>query len=52
MVKLAPFSAEVLQHFIHLERASTSVEPDGKGFEAIPLKRGEVAPGIMPTSFD
>jgi CDGSH-type Zn-finger protein/uncharacterized Fe-S cluster protein YjdI len=33
VVKLAPFNAEVLQHFIHLERPATSTEPDGQGFE-------------------
>src|ERR1035438_6027389 len=32
VVKLAPFNAAVLQHFIHLERPSTSAEPDGEGF--------------------
>lgn len=33
VVKLAPFNAAVLQHFIHLERPATSAEPDGEGFE-------------------
>jgi CDGSH-type Zn-finger protein/uncharacterized Fe-S cluster protein YjdI len=33
VVKLAPFNAAVLQHFIHLERPSTSNEPEGEGFE-------------------
>jgi CDGSH-type Zn-finger protein/uncharacterized Fe-S cluster protein YjdI len=33
VVKLAPFSTEVLQHFIHLERPEGSTEPDGAGFE-------------------
>jgi CDGSH-type Zn-finger protein/uncharacterized Fe-S cluster protein YjdI len=33
VVKLAPFNAAVLQHFIHLERPATSMEPDGEGFE-------------------
>jgi CDGSH-type Zn-finger protein/uncharacterized Fe-S cluster protein YjdI len=33
VVKLAPFSAAVLQHFIHLERPEGSTEPDGAGFE-------------------
>lgn len=32
VVKLAPFSEEVLQHFIHLERPHGSDEPEGKGF--------------------
>jgi CDGSH-type Zn-finger protein/uncharacterized Fe-S cluster protein YjdI len=33
VVKLAPFSEAVLQHFIHLERPEGSTEPDGDGFE-------------------
>ena len=33
VVKLAPFSEGVLQHFIHLERPHDSTEPDGEGFE-------------------
>jgi hypothetical protein len=33
VVKLAPFSAAVLQHFIYLERPHDSTEPDGEGFE-------------------
>jgi CDGSH-type Zn-finger protein/uncharacterized Fe-S cluster protein YjdI len=33
VVKLAPFSEEVLQHFIHLERPSASTEREGRGFE-------------------
>ncbi|NUP05986.1 MAG: hypothetical protein HOW73_08000 [Polyangiaceae bacterium] len=32
VVKLAPFSESVLQHFIHLERPEGSNEPDGEGF--------------------
>src|SRR4030095_2537650 len=32
VVKLAPFSATTLQHFIHLERPAGSDEPDGEGF--------------------
>src|ERR1700752_2846515 len=32
VVKLAPFSAETLQHFVFLERPRGSVEPDGEGF--------------------
>jgi hypothetical protein len=32
VVKLAPFSDAVLQHFIHLERPHGSSEPDGEGF--------------------
>jgi CDGSH-type Zn-finger protein/uncharacterized Fe-S cluster protein YjdI len=33
VVKLAPFSSEVLQHFIYLERPHGASEPDGEGFE-------------------
>jgi CDGSH-type Zn-finger protein/uncharacterized Fe-S cluster protein YjdI len=33
VVKLAPFSEAVLQHFIHLERPEGSTEADGAGFE-------------------
>ncbi len=32
VVKLAPFNAKVLQHFIHLERPHGSSEPEGDGF--------------------
>jgi hypothetical protein len=32
VVRLAPFSAETLQHFIHLERPDGSDEIDGDGF--------------------
>jgi CDGSH-type Zn-finger protein/uncharacterized Fe-S cluster protein YjdI len=32
IVRLEPFSAAVLQHFIHLERPAASNEPDGGGF--------------------
>ena len=34
VVRLAPFSDEVLQHFIHLERPADSDEPEGAGFES------------------
>src|SRR5271166_2370481 len=32
VVKLAPFSETVLQHFIYLERPEDSPEPEGEGF--------------------
>jgi CDGSH-type Zn-finger protein/uncharacterized Fe-S cluster protein YjdI len=32
VVRLAPFSEAVLQHFIHLERPEGSDEPEGQGF--------------------
>jgi CDGSH-type Zn-finger protein/uncharacterized Fe-S cluster protein YjdI len=55
VVKLAPFSAEVLQHFIHLERPIGSAEGDGEGFEPeFRLKRGISAPRVtpMPTDYE
>jgi CDGSH-type Zn-finger protein/uncharacterized Fe-S cluster protein YjdI len=53
VVKLAPFSDEVLQHFIHLERPEGSPEPDGAGF--VPdfvFKRGTRLPRLMPMGVD
>lgn len=35
VVKLAPFSPAVLQHFVHLERPIGSAEPEGEGFAPI-----------------
>jgi len=53
VVKLAPFSADVLQHFIYLERPGDSSEPDGKGFEAVSFARGSVlSDPLTPMSFD
>jgi hypothetical protein len=53
VVKLAPFSADVLQHFIYLERPGDSNEPDGRGFEQAPFTRGAVLPSpLTPMSFD
>lgn len=52
-VKLAPFSAEVIQHFIFLERPETSDEPDGDGFAvANPSSRTPVAPRLTPAGYD
>ncbi len=34
VVKLAPFSAAAIQHFVYLERPGHSDEPDGEGFAA------------------
>jgi CDGSH-type Zn-finger protein/uncharacterized Fe-S cluster protein YjdI len=34
VVKLSPFGAEVIQHFVHLERPANSVELEGEGFAA------------------
>jgi len=53
VVKLAPFCAEVLQHFIFLERPTGSTEPDGKGFEPeLQFRRGVAATRITPMSRD
>jgi hypothetical protein len=40
VVKLAPFNAAVLQHFIFLERPHGSAEPDGQGFVLCDAERG------------
>jgi CDGSH-type Zn-finger protein/uncharacterized Fe-S cluster protein YjdI len=43
VVKLAPFSATTLQHFVHLERPTGSDEPDGEGYAYERHYRREVA---------
>jgi CDGSH-type Zn-finger protein/uncharacterized Fe-S cluster protein YjdI len=53
VVKLAPFSEEVLQHFIHLERPIGSTELDGKGFEyERNFSRNPPKPRLTPMGFD
>ncbi|HYO96897.1 MAG TPA: ferritin-like domain-containing protein [Polyangiaceae bacterium] len=53
VVKLAPFGEEVLQHFIHLERPSSSAEVDGKGFAPERLfTRGVQSPRLTPMAVD
>jgi len=53
VVKLAPFSPEVLQHFIYLERPEGSDEPVGDGFDGPRFARGSVlARPLTPSSFD
>jgi len=53
IVRLAPFSEEVLQHFIYLERPTNSVEPDGAGFEAdFKFTRGDSRPRVTPMPID
>lgn len=52
VVRLAPFNADVLQHFIHLERPLGSDEPDGAGFEHPDFKRGAVKPRLTPMAID
>jgi CDGSH-type Zn-finger protein/uncharacterized Fe-S cluster protein YjdI len=53
VVKLAPFNADVLQHFVHLERPEGSDEPDGAGFDP-PLRytRGTSRAGLTPMAVD
>ena len=53
VVKLAPFSEAVLQHFIYLERPNGSTEPDGEGFEPpVSYRRGSSAPRLTPMGID
>src|SRR5262245_27111459 len=53
VVKLAPFSEEVLQHFVFLERPSRSAEPDGQGFRyERQFKRNPPARRLTPMGFD
>jgi len=53
VVKLAPFSEEVLQHFIFLERPDKSDEPDGMGFEPdFKFTRGVERPRLTPMAMD
>lgn len=53
VVKLAPFTPEVLQHFIHLERPVGSTEREGAGFEPmLEFSRGTSVHRITPMAFD
>jgi CDGSH-type Zn-finger protein/uncharacterized Fe-S cluster protein YjdI len=53
VVKLAPFNAAALQHFIYLERPKDSAEPDGEGFEPpVQYRRGTPAPRLTPMGID
>jgi hypothetical protein len=53
VVKLAPFNRDVLQHFIHLERPETSLEPDGEGFRlGRPFSRNPTHRRLTPMGFD
>jgi CDGSH-type Zn-finger protein/uncharacterized Fe-S cluster protein YjdI len=53
VVKLAPFNAATLQHFIYLERPEGSTEPDGEGFAAERrFTRGSDVPRITPMACD
>lgn len=53
VVKLAPFNAATLQHFIFLERPEGSDEPDGEGFTTDHLfSRAIGAPRVTPMPCD
>jgi CDGSH-type Zn-finger protein/uncharacterized Fe-S cluster protein YjdI len=53
VVRLAPFSEAVLQHFIYLERPANSHEPDGEGFQPdFTFRRGVSRPRITPMPVD
>ena len=52
-VKLAPFNAATLQHFIFLERPHDSVEPEGAGFATDrPFVRTGTSLRLIPTGLD
>ena len=52
-VKLAPFNAQTLQHFIFLERPHGSSEPEGAGFAPErSFVRGNPAARLTPMSMD
>jgi CDGSH-type Zn-finger protein/uncharacterized Fe-S cluster protein YjdI len=53
VVKLAPFNAETLQHFVFLERPHESTEPEGAGFfYERPYVRGVSQPHLTPMATD
>lgn len=53
VVKLAPFSAPVLQHFVHLERPHQSDEPEGEGFAPVrTFKRAAPGSRLTPMGAD
>ena len=53
VVKLAPFNADTLDHFIFLERPDGVDIPDGAGFEPpVQYERAHVSGRIMPSSQD
>lgn len=53
VVKLAPFNAATLDHFIYLERPDGVEIADGAGFEApVKYERGQIAGRIMPSAQD
>jgi hypothetical protein len=53
VVKLAPFNADTLQHFVFLERPHGSTEPDGAGFAyERPYVRGGPTGRLTPMAID
>src|SRR5579863_3071672 len=53
VVKLAPFNADTLQHFVFLERPHGSAEPEGAGFAyERTYSRGGGAPRLTPMGID
>jgi CDGSH-type Zn-finger protein/uncharacterized Fe-S cluster protein YjdI len=53
VVRLAPFSEAVLQHFIYLERPTGSNEPDGVGFAPeFKFTRGDARHRVTPMPID
>ena len=53
VVRLAPFSEAVLQHFVHLERPEGSTEPDGQGYVPdFAFSRAARRPRITPMALD
>ena len=53
VVKLAPFNANTLQHFIFLERPRGSTEPEGQGFAAErEFIRGHPSARLTPMAMD
>ncbi|MBV8878274.1 MAG: CDGSH iron-sulfur domain-containing protein [Gammaproteobacteria bacterium] len=52
-VKLAPFNADTLQHFVFLERPQGATEPEGQGFACErPYARGTDRPHLTPMGRD
>jgi len=53
VVRLAPFTPAVLQHFIYLERPAEATERDGEGYDVeFPFRRGLSKARLMPMGLD
>jgi CDGSH-type Zn-finger protein/uncharacterized Fe-S cluster protein YjdI len=53
VVRLAPFTRPVLQHFIYLERPADAAEPDGEGYDVeFQFQRGRRKARLMPMGLD